>query len=165
MTTSFQPTDPQLRRRPRAGPSFVAGAGQASLFVIILALFAVFMLWPIFQTVRVGLQGISVDGQSGRFTAAYLAAVFKDPQLRQGLFNSAAIAVGVTLISSLISIPLALLSHRYDFRGKGLVNGLLLVPLILPLCRRDRPAANPQPLRRVHRHRAASWPCRSKRTA
>ena len=29
-------------------------------------------------------------------------------------------------------MPLALLARRYDFKGKAVVNGLLLVPLILP---------------------------------
>ena len=41
-------------------------------------------------------------------------------------------ALSVTLICTAISVPLALLSRRYDFWGKSLANGLLLVPLILP---------------------------------
>ena len=50
----------------------------------------------------------------------------------EGIFNSACIAIAVTILATLISIPLAVLSVRYDFRGKGLLSGLLLVPLILP---------------------------------
>src|SRR4029078_13016343 len=49
-----------------------------------------------------------------------------------GLLNSAGIALAVTALCTLISVPLALLSVRYDFRGKSLLSGLLLVPLILP---------------------------------
>src|SRR5438067_649629 len=102
------------------------------LLLSLLALFGVFMLWPIAQTVRVGFQGVPVDGRYGRFTFAYIAAVFQDPLLRRGLINSGGIAVAVTALCAIISLPLALLSCRYDFRGKSLVNGLLLVPLVLP---------------------------------
>jgi iron(III) transport system permease protein len=102
------------------------------LLLSLLALFGVFMLWPIAQTVRVGFQGIPTNGHYSPFTFAYIAAVFQDPLLRRGLFNSAAIAIAVTALCTMISLPLALLMRRYDFHGKSLVNGLLLVPLVLP---------------------------------
>src|SRR3954467_9617013 len=105
---------------------------QFIFFAIIILIFAIFLAWPIVQVVRVGFQGIRVEGKSAPFTLAYLAAVFKDESLRQGLINSLTIAVLVTLVCLLISVPLAMLSVRYDFRGKSIVNTLLLVPLILP---------------------------------
>jgi iron(III) transport system permease protein len=95
---------------------------------LLLAVFGVFLLWPIGQVLRVGFFGL----EGGRFTFRYLIAVFQDPALRQGLVNSTLIAVSVTLLCTIISIPLALLSVRLDFWGKGLVSGLLLVPLVLP---------------------------------
>jgi iron(III) transport system permease protein len=105
---------------------------QFLLLLIILALFGAFLFWPIFQTLRVGFQGIAINGHYGPFTCDYFGAVFKDPLLRHGLLNSATIAIFVTLLCTLISVPLAILSQRYDFRGKSLFNGLLLVPLVLP---------------------------------
>ncbi len=105
---------------------------RTSLFLFILAIFLAFLGWPIFQTVRVGFQGVAVDGHYGPFTGEYVGAIFKDPLLRSGLFNSATIALCVTLLCTLITVPLALLSRRFDFWGKGLVNAMLLVPLILP---------------------------------
>lgn len=104
-------------------------ACQYILFVFVLALFAVLLLWPIWRVLRVSLFGIApAEG----FTFAYIANVFIDPGFREGLINSAVIAVGTTLLCMAISIPLAVLSVRYDFRGKQLLSGLLLVPLILP---------------------------------
>src|SRR5207244_1350898 len=38
----------------------------------------------------------------------------------------------VTLITAIISLPLAVLSVRYTFPARGLLSGLLLVPLVLP---------------------------------
>lgn len=103
------------------------------LLTLILAIFAMFLLWPIVLVVRVGFFGVPVPGQPPQgFTLAYLNAIFLDPDLRQGLLNSAGIAIAVTAVCMLISIPLAVLSVRFDFAGKGLANALLLVPLILP---------------------------------
>ena len=67
------------------------------------------------------------------FTLGYLRAIFEDSNLRSGLATSVLIAILVTLACVLISVPLALLSVRYEFAGKRIVTGLLLVPLILPL--------------------------------
>jgi len=101
------------------------------LFAFILAVFGVFLVWPIYRVVSVGFFGIPEAG-GGSFTLAYVAAIFQDPELRRGLLNSATIAVCVTILCTLISVPLAILSTRFDFRGKAIMGGLLLVPLILP---------------------------------
>src|SRR5437016_5412103 len=106
--------------------------GSYLLLAVVLAIFAVFLLWPIIIIVRVGFFGIPAPGQTSGFTLGYLRAIFLDADLRRGLLNSAAIAVGVTLLCMAISVPLALLSVKYDFAGKGFVTSLLLVPLILP---------------------------------
>jgi iron(III) transport system permease protein len=100
------------------------------LFAFILILFAVFLLWPIMRVLRVAFFGL--PEMPGGFTLLYIKAIFLDPELRGGLVNSAVIALLVTFTCTAISVPLAILSSRYDFRGKGVMNGLLLVPLILP---------------------------------
>ena len=105
------------------------------LLALVLALFLTFLVWPVATVVRIGLFGIpssdpSLPGQG--FTLAYVQHVFLDPVLRQGLINSVLIAVAVTVLTLVISIPLAILSVHYDFRGKSILSGLLLVPLILP---------------------------------
>jgi iron(III) transport system permease protein len=103
------------------------------LLGLILAAFAIFLLWPIYQVVRVGFFGVEIPGKPpGGFTLGYVQAVFLDPVLRRGLVNAVGIAIGVTLLCTIVSIPLALLSVRYEFPGKRAVNSLLLVPLILP---------------------------------
>ena len=106
--------------------------GSYFLLALVLTVFAVFLLWPIYQVVRVAFFGVPAEGSGGEFTLGYFKAIFLDADLRQGLVNSALIAVGVTIVCILISVPLAVLSVRYDFRGKAIVNALLLVPLILP---------------------------------
>ena len=104
-------------------------ACQYILLLFVLALFGVLLLWPVWRVLRVSLFGIA---PAEAFTFAYIANVFIDPGFREGLINSGIIAVGTTLMCMAISIPLAVLSVRYDFRGKQILSGLLLVPLILP---------------------------------
>ncbi len=122
MDGAAQMLDP-AKRRPLAIGSYIALAA-------LLAIFAVTLLWPIVRILRVGFFGM--PGEHSGFTLAYFRAIFVDPVLRGGLLNSTLIAVSVTLLCTMISVPLALLAQRYQFRGKAVVNGLLLVPLILP---------------------------------
>jgi iron(III) transport system permease protein len=95
--------------------------------LILYGLFILFLLWPLWQVVRVGF-----TNKTGGFTLHYVALIFQDPGLVRGLFNAVAVAVGVTLLTILISMPLAILGICYQFPGARLLNGLLLAPLVLP---------------------------------
>jgi len=101
------------------------------LMPVIVILLALFLLWPIWQVLRVAFFGVPNSGNAG-FTFGYFEEILLNDDLRGGLFNAAGIAICVTALCTIISVPLALLSVRYDFRGKSLLSGLLLVPLILP---------------------------------
>jgi iron(III) transport system permease protein len=101
------------------------------VFAAIAAFFGLFLIWPVVRVVVVGL-GLPGSGARLQFTPSYLMAVFSSYEFRHSLFNSAAIAAVVTLLCTLISVPLALLTRRFDFRGKSVVTSLLLVPLVLP---------------------------------
>lgn len=105
---------------------------QHILLAILLLIFGVFLLWPMYRVLRVAFFGDAAPGDAGHFSFGYIGSIFLDRELREGLFNSARIAIGVTFLTTLISIPLAWLSVRYDFVGKRAASALLLVPLILP---------------------------------
>lgn len=97
-----------------------------ALMILVLAFFAVFLVWPVWETVH------GAFGSRGQWTAAYLIAVFQNRVYVEGLANAARIAVVTTLLVTLISVPLAWLNTRYDFRGKSLASAFLLVPMVLP---------------------------------
>ena len=101
--------------------------GHVALTVLLYVFFAVFLVWPILQVVAGGF--VRSDG---RVTFDFVALVFQDPVLRRGLLNATLVAVLVTVLSLLIALPLAVLSVRYEFPGRGMLSGLLLVPLVLP---------------------------------
>ncbi len=93
----------------------------------LLGLFAIFLIYPIWLTVRGGF-----ETHNGGFTIYHIRAVFEDPSLRAGLLNATAIAVCTTFLCLLISLPLAALNARYDYPFKTALGALVLIPLILP---------------------------------
>jgi len=92
----------------------------------LLAILGLFLLLPIWYSVHGALH------DSKGWTLFHILDVFRDPQLRLGLWNALAIGLLTTLIAAIVSIPMAMVSARCAFAGKGFLNALLLAPLILP---------------------------------
>lgn len=97
------------------------------VLVVTTAFFAVFFLWPILQILKGGF--IDADG---RLTFAFLAALLSNPLYLDGLKNSFLLAVATTALALLLALPLAFISDRYRYPGKGLLASLVLIPMILP---------------------------------
>ena len=98
-----------------------------TVFITILVFFACFFVWPIATSVIVAFRDVR-----GGFTMQYVFEVFANSLYRQGLINSFAMAVWSTLGCLVVAVPLALIYVRYEFPGKGLLNSLVLTPMILP---------------------------------
>ena len=94
--------------------------------ILITAILALLFLLPIFLVVKGGFW--TEEG----FTFKYLLGVFRNPIYAEGLVNSFAIAAGTTFLTICIALPLAWISHKYEFKGKGFFSALILVPMILP---------------------------------
>jgi len=97
-----------------------------SIFLLIMMFFSAFLFLPILYVFKGAL---FVNGQ---FTLLYFFLMFQDAFYIESIINSVKIGIFATLLTSLISIPMALLMVRYDFRGKRILQGLLLVPLVMP---------------------------------
>jgi iron(III) transport system permease protein len=102
--------------------------GVSALMLPLLALiFGLFFLWPLAESMR----GAFVDSQ-GRFTLAYVSGVFNNPVYMLGFRNSLGIAIGTTLLTALIGVPLALVFQRWDFPGRRWLAALVPLPLFVP---------------------------------
>ncbi|MFQ3577697.1 MAG: iron ABC transporter permease [Verrucomicrobiia bacterium] len=97
------------------------------VYGVTVGFFALFFFWPISLT----LKGAFFDAND-RFTVAFVGEVFTNPIYLEGLINSFWMAVWSTALTFLIAMPLAFLADRFDFKGKTLFSGLILVPMILP---------------------------------
>jgi iron(III) transport system permease protein len=104
---------------------------QYGLLLTLFAGFGLFLIYPIFLTVRGGLEVVPGQADSG-FTIEHVLNVFRNPALRAGLINALLIAIATTTLCVIMSLPLAVLSANYRYPGKQLWNALILVPLILP---------------------------------
>lgn len=98
------------------------GAGLA----LLLLFFAGFLFYPIGYM----LKGAFVSG--GKFTLEYFTLLLSSPLQREALRNSFLIALLTTFLTTLLTLPLAHWLTRYTFKGRSLLNSLLLVPMILP---------------------------------
>ncbi len=126
LTTAIPDTSaPHTRRRGASSES--ARPLHVLLAALLYLFFAVFLIWPLLQVVWTGFVR-----KDGGFTLAYVRLIFSDPVLLRGLWNATWIALVVTLLTLAVAMPLALLSVRYEFAGRRLLTGLLLVPLVLP---------------------------------
>jgi iron(III) transport system permease protein len=96
------------------------------IFGVALTTLGALFLAPLWMVVR---GGFHVGGQ---WTLRYIAGVFRNPIYAEGLLNSLLIAIGTTGLATLLSVPLAWLANRYDFPGKKILSGMVLVPMILP---------------------------------
>lgn len=101
---------------------------RIDIFILLglLGILGCFLLLPIWYSV----QGALHDSQG--WTLFHVLDVFRDPQLRAGIWNSLLIGLLTTIIASALAIPMAAISARCAFAGKGFLNALLLAPLILP---------------------------------
>lgn len=98
-----------------------------SIYAFTTLFFVLFFLLPICQTVQEAF--LAADGS---LTSTYFLEVFRNPLYVEGLLNSFYMGLFTTILCLLIALPLALVSNTWQFRGKGILNSLLLIPLILP---------------------------------
>ena len=95
-------------------------------FFLIILVFAVFFFYPL------GYVFTKSFYFSGGFSAVFFKYMFTNPILRESITNSFILGITVTLITACLAIPLGLIISRYKFRGKGLLSGLMLLPMIMP---------------------------------
>jgi spermidine/putrescine transport system permease protein len=66
------------------------------------------------------------------FTFQWYGALLEDARLVRSLQNSLIVAVATTIISVLLGTAGAWLLHRYRYRGSGMLETLLFLPMIVP---------------------------------
>ena len=111
---------------PRRLAARAGSPGQAAVFLALLALLAVFILWPLLRVLAVAVWG--PDG----FTLAHFRSFFDRALFLEATLNTVVAGVAAVALGSLVALPLAVLLARYDFTGRGLVQTLAVLPLVIP---------------------------------
>ncbi len=113
----FQAPDPMLRQR-----SSYLVASSLALFLLI------FLVIPVGKVIYVAFQ----DPSTGALTLINFIDFFKTSLFQESFFNSLYVAGMAVLIASLVSMPLAYFTTRFNFGGSILIQTLGIVPLIMP---------------------------------
>lgn len=96
------------------------------LLLLIGGVFVAFLIVPILY---VFAKAFYIDGQ---FSLRFFQLMFENPVMREAILNSIKIGVATTIATTLLSLPLAFLMVRFDFPFKSFIQGLLLVPMVMP---------------------------------
>jgi putative spermidine/putrescine transport system permease protein len=94
---------------------------------------ALFLVAPILIIVPMSFStSISFEFPPPHFWLGYYRAYFTNPGWLAATANSFIIALGTTAVTMLVTLPAAFGYVRYRFRGRGLVNLLIMLPLVVP---------------------------------
>jgi iron(III) transport system permease protein len=99
---------------------------NGAVLVFLWLFFIVFMLYPL------GYVFSNAFFTENGFSLVFMKLMFSSPNNTIILANSVNLGLAVTLFTTVLSLPLALLLVRYNFPGKGLLTGLILIPMVLP---------------------------------
>ena len=108
-----------IRKYDLTPTRFVFLIGLSAFFVF----FLIYPLWYVFTSAFV---------VKGEFSTLFFRLMATNPAQREAIFNSLRLGVVTTIATTLLSLPLAFLLVRNQFPGKGFLNGLMLVPMVLP---------------------------------
>ena len=99
----------------------------------VLTALLVFGFLLLFLAVPVGTVFYSAFvNADGSFTMGHFGAFFNQPLMQEAFFNSLYVAGWSALLASLIAVPLAYFTVRFDFRGALIIQTLGVLPLIMP---------------------------------
>ena len=110
----------KLRRQYDLTPSITLVLGLTTLF------FAVFLIYPLLYVFK---EAFWIEN---KFDLTYFKLMVTDPNIRELVINSFKIGVMVTLITSVVSLPLAYFLTRFRYPGRDTLRAVILIPMIMP---------------------------------
>lgn len=110
----------KIRRRYDLTPSICLILALTTLF------FVVFLIYPLLYVFK------EAFWIGNTFNLTYFKLMVTDPSIRTLVVNSFKIGAMVTLVTSIVSLPLAYLLTRYRYPGRDLLRSIILIPMIMP---------------------------------
>ena len=100
---------------------------HAAVALAIAAFLVLFLLIPVVTVVYVAF-----TNSDGSLTLSHFGSFFQLTLMRESFYNSLYVGGMSVLIASIISLPLAYFTMRFQFRGAILIQTLGVLPLIMP---------------------------------
>jgi spermidine/putrescine transport system permease protein len=95
-------------------------------------LILVFLYAPIVLLTVYSFSGSRNPGQWGGFTLDWYRSLGDDRRVQDAIWVSVRVAIGSTIISTVLGTMAALALERFTFRGKRVFDALLYLPIIIP---------------------------------
>ena len=99
---------------------------QSFIFLILLALLFTFILYPLIRVLYVAFT------EGGSLSLNHFINFFDRALFKESFLNSLIAGVIAVIFGSLISLPLAFFTIKYDFKGRTLIQTLGVLPLVMP---------------------------------
>jgi iron(III) transport system permease protein len=99
---------------------------QSFIFLILLALLFTFILYPLIRVLYVAFT------EGGSLSLNHFINFFDRALFKESFLNSLIAGVMAVIFGSLISLPLAFFTIKYDFKGRTLIQTLGVLPLVMP---------------------------------
>ena len=100
---------------------------QLAVALAIAAFLLVFLIIPVVTVAYVAF----ADGAGG-FTLSHFGSFFRLSLMRESFWNSLYVGLWSVAIATLIAVPLAYFTVRFEFRGALVIQTLGVLPLIMP---------------------------------
>jgi len=111
-------------RRPRHRPHFLGGF----YWLLILLLYLPIAILFVFSINA----GTSLSFPLKGFTFEWYERLFASAPVLKAVGNSLLVAIGSSTAATVLGTMVGILLSRFEFRGKGLLTGLAVMPLIVP---------------------------------
>src|SRR5688572_15614795 len=100
---------------------------QLAVALLIAAFLIAFLVIPVVTVVYVAF-----SEPGGGFTLAHFESFFQISLMQESFWNSLYVAAMSVVFATLIAVPLAYFTVRFQFRGALLIQTLGVLPLIMP---------------------------------
>src|SRR4051812_415330 len=102
--------------------------GQLAVALAILLFLVLFLAWPVATVIWVAF----TEKGSGAFTLVNFLDFARTDLFVRSFWNSAYVAAAAVVCASVLALPLAYITSRFQFRGAALIQILGFLPLIMP---------------------------------
>jgi iron(III) transport system permease protein len=119
-----------LQPAPRAGrfTLFPQLSGVAVTGILIAIFLMAFLILPILQVIYVAF----LDARTGEFTFQNFQDFFNTSLFRESFYNSFYVSAMSVVFATIIALPLAYITTRFNFAGSAVIQSLGFIPLIMP---------------------------------
>ncbi|MBO9128487.1 ABC transporter permease [Bacillus sp. 165] len=95
-------------------------------------LILLFLYFPMIVLMVYSFNDSKINAQWQGFTFDWYIMLFQDPDVLNAFLNSLIIAVVTTIVATIIGTFCAVALHRYTYRFKPALNGLIYLPILVP---------------------------------